>query len=84
MKRVLPRLSITSLMFAFGLLVGAGATGSAWAYQGHMENALKALNRAATQLQAAEDDKAGHRIQAINLVKQAIDQTNLGIAAGAK
>ncbi|MBB3603787.1 hypothetical protein FHT40_003448 [Mycolicibacterium sp. BK556] len=34
------------------------------------------------ELQAAEDNKGGHRETAINLTQQAIDQTNLGIQVG--
>jgi hypothetical protein len=84
MTRVISRLGLTPLMFAFSILVGAAATGSAWAYQGHMYAALNALNRAEAQLQIAVPDKAGHREAAINLVNQAINQTNLSIAAGAR
>jgi hypothetical protein len=84
MKRTFPRFNITPLMFVFGLLVGAGATGSAWAYQTHMHSALNALTKAQQQLQAAIPDKDGHREQAMNLVGQAISQTQQGIAAGAK
>lgn len=53
------------------------------AAQPHMENALRALNNAAAQLQMAADDKAGHRAKAIQLVSQAIDQVQQGIKAGA-
>ena len=47
-------------------LIAAGAAGPAVAtlaegQQPHMQAALKALNNAAAQLQAAADDKAGHR-----------------------
>jgi hypothetical protein len=51
--------------------------------QPHMQNALKALQNAANQLQEAKDDKAGHREKAIGLVSQAINQVQQGIAAGA-
>jgi hypothetical protein len=49
-----------------------------------MQAALRALNNAATQLQAAADDKAGHREKAIQLVSQAINQVQQGIQAGVK
>jgi hypothetical protein len=84
MKRISLKTLTGSWLFAFGLLIGAASTGAAWAYQGHMHMALNALNRAQTQLQAAIPDKAGHREQALNLVTQAISETNQGIAAGAK
>jgi hypothetical protein len=44
--------------------------------------ALTALTKAQSALQAAEADKAGHRDKAIGLTKEAIDEVNLGIAAG--
>jgi hypothetical protein len=62
-----------------GLVAATVAEG---APQPHMEAALKALNNAASQLQAAADDKAGHRAKAIQLVSQAINQVQQGIAAG--
>ena len=52
--------------------------------QPHMQAALKALQNAASQLQQAVDDKAGHREKAIQLVSQAINQVQQGIAAGNK
>jgi len=63
-----------------GLVVASMAEAAG---QPHMEAALKALNNAATQLQAAADDKAGHRANAIKLVSQAINQVQQGIQAGA-
>ncbi len=70
-------------------LVAAGAAGLAVAtlaegQQPHMQKALTALNNARTALQNAIPDKAGHRVKAIELVNQAIQQTQEGIAAGAK
>jgi len=69
-------------------LFAAGAAGLAVAtlaegQQPHMQAALKALQNTASQLQAAADDKAGHREKAIGLVSQAINQVQQGIAAGA-
>jgi hypothetical protein len=61
--------------------IGVGA-GFAAADQPHMQNALNDLNAAENQLQIATPDKAGHRVNAINLVQQAINETNLGIQAG--
>jgi hypothetical protein len=46
------------------------------------KRALDAMNVAQNQLQIAAPDKGGHRVNAINLVQQAIDETNLGIQAG--
>ena len=56
----------------------AGA-GTAYADQVHMYNALSELQDAIGHLQAAQDDKGGHRVNAINLAQQAIDQVNQGI-----
>jgi methylthioribose-1-phosphate isomerase len=71
------------------VIIGAGAAatiaftaGYALAVQVHMQNALHALENARAQLQAALPDKAGHRVNAINLVNQAINETEAGIAAG--
>lgn len=66
------RRTLSPLMFVFALLLGAAVTGSAWAYQTHVHNALNALYSAKHQLNMAMADKAGHRVKAINLVNQAI------------
>jgi hypothetical protein len=63
---------------------GIAAASLAEGAQPHMQAALTALNNAASQLQSAVDDKAGHREKAIGLVSQAINQVQQGIAAGAK
>jgi hypothetical protein len=62
-------------------LIGAG---TAYAVQEHMINARDNLNNALNELQMAAPDKGGHRVTAINLVNQAIDQVNLGIQVGAQ
>ena len=54
------------------------------AAQPHMQNALKSLNTAKTELQSATPDKGGHRVKAIGLVNSAIDEVQKGIKAGAK
>ncbi len=67
-------------------LVGIGAIaggGTALAVQGHMLAARGDLQSAATELNAALPDKAGHRIKALDLVNRAINQVNMGITAGA-
>ncbi|HEV3092034.1 MAG TPA: hypothetical protein VGX91_11410 [Candidatus Cybelea sp.] len=76
------RLGALALGFAL-LFAGAGA-GTALAYQGHMANARMYLNDALTNLNQAQNDKAGHRLQAISLVKNALQQVELGIKAGAQ
>jgi hypothetical protein len=71
-------------MFVFGLFLGFAVMGTAWAYQTHMHNALNALYTAKNQLNMAMADKGGHRVNAINLVNQAIGEVQAGIAAGAR
>jgi hypothetical protein len=72
-------------------LLGAGAvtatavtslTTQAEAAQVHMDIALETLNTALKQLQDAIPDKGGHRVKAIALVREAINQVELGIRAG--
>ncbi|CAM5735252.1 hypothetical protein MAUB1S_04407 [Mycolicibacterium aubagnense] len=62
-------------------LLGAGVAEAA---QIHMLNARDALQHAREELQEAVPDKDGHRVDAIHLVDQAIEQVNLGIGAGAQ
>ena len=63
---------------AIGLL-GASMK-SADAYQGNMEHALSALNEALGSLRDSTANKGGHRARAMDLVRQAIDETQAGIA----
>lgn len=81
--RLSSKLRLPALLFVFGLIFGTVTAGAALAYQSHMVNARNDLQSALAQLQAAEPDKGGHRVNAINLVKQAIGETNLGIQAAA-
>ncbi|HKU80594.1 MAG TPA: hypothetical protein VJP76_00390 [Candidatus Tumulicola sp.] len=82
------RLSIsrsTVLAFVFALILGVVVGGVAVAAtQVHMRNARTDLQAALGQLNAASSDKAGHRVNAMHLVDQAINEVNLGIAAGAQ
>jgi hypothetical protein len=61
-------------------LAGAAIGGAAVAEQTHMLNALSDLRAARSELAAAKENKGGHRDAAINLVDQAIDEVNAGIA----
>ena len=77
-------LSMRSVVLGAGLVTAiAFAAGYAVAAQPHMQNALKALENAKSQLELALPDKAGHRVNAINLIDQAIGEVEAGIAAGA-
>jgi hypothetical protein len=71
-----------SSVFLGGALVGMVLTGSAFAVQGNMWSALKSLESAKSSLISATANKEGHRLKAINLVNQAINETKLGLAAG--
>jgi hypothetical protein len=82
MKRSNLRTAIFFLLFAV-VFAGIGA-GTALAVQTHMINARGNLQNALVQLKAATPDKGGHRVNAINDVNAAINQVNLGIAAGAQ
>ena len=62
---------------AIGLL-GASAN-SARAYQGNMERALASLYQALGELRQATSNKGGHRVKAMELVSQAVAETQAGI-----
>lgn len=75
-------------LFAFLVLVtlAAGfvagcASGSG---QPHMTAALDHLRAAKSQLESAVSDKGGHRVQAIELVDQAIAEVQAGIDYAAR
>jgi hypothetical protein len=50
--------------------------------QGHMVHALQYLNAANDDLSQASHDKGGHRVNAMQLINQAINEVNAGIAVG--
>lgn len=70
------------VLFLAGLIAGGALTSIATAAQPHMGAALRALNTARGQLNAAEHDKGGHREKALGLIDQAIAEVQAGIAAG--
>jgi hypothetical protein len=47
--------------------------------QPHMKTALGHLKKARVQLEKATADKGGHRVKALDLVDQAIEETKAGI-----
>lgn len=68
-------------LFVCGVLVGQLKINSAQAEpQPMMRKALKNLEEAKANLQNANDDKGGHRVKAKQLVDEAIDQVQKGIA----
>ena len=58
------------------------AGGCVMAAQPRMVNALNYLQNARAELQAAERDKGGHRVNALRLINEAIGEVQAGIAAG--
>lgn len=84
LNRVFSRRAAARNILTAGTSGLLGASLAEAAPQPHMQAALKALQNASAQLQAAVDDKAGHREKAISLVSQAINQVQQGIAAGNK
>jgi len=78
-----PRLRLAAIVTG-SMLAGGLMTGTAMAVQGHMFNALHALNSAENQLNLALPDKGGYRVQALGLVQQAIAAVHAGIQAGAE
>ena len=55
---------------------------NARADQGHMHDALYALQEARTALNHAHGSKGGHREEALKLVYRAINEVKAGIAVG--
>ena len=78
MKTIISR-QILSVAFAAVALIQ-----TARADQGHMERALNALYQARYELSQASHDKGGHRVNAIQIINQAIQQIKRGIAVGAR
>jgi hypothetical protein len=72
------RLAVAGVITAAGFsILGAGA---AYAIQPHMVSARDHLNQSLSDLQIADpSDSGGHREQAIEMVRLAIDQVNAGI-----
>lgn len=72
------RFVVSGLALALALVFTAGVVTGA---QPHMVNALSALQTAKSELQAAQANKGGHRLKAIDLVNQAIGEVQAGMAA---
>jgi hypothetical protein len=82
----MPETKITRRHLAVAAATGAAAIGllgasarSADAYQGNMEHALSSLFQALASLREATSNKGGHRVRAMDLIRQAIDETQAGI-----
>ena len=75
MRRSLIRGLFLVLILSVGFIAGQLS-----AAQPQMQSALTNLRQARTNLNRATADKGGHRERAIDLVNQAIDQVEKGIA----
>ena len=60
-------------------LVSGFVAGRASAVQNHMISARNHLRLAKEQLEAAEEDKGGHRVAALKLINDAIAEVDAGI-----
>lgn len=69
---------VTSFALAGALLTSVVAPAIA-DRQPHMRTALATMKKAKQQLAAATPDKGGHRVKAIALLDQAIDEVDAGI-----
>lgn len=85
MRRTLARGGIALTLAMTGTLAGctyySGGPGPGGPGPGqpYMQNALSALQEARQQLEQAAPDKGGHRVQAVQLVDQAITQVQMGM-----
>ncbi|MBL8636165.1 MAG: hypothetical protein JNM40_23270 [Myxococcales bacterium] len=69
------------LTLALTMVVGRDMVSRAGAEpQPHMRSALSSLESALGQLQKATPDKGGHRVKALELTKDAIEEVRKGIA----
>jgi hypothetical protein len=66
-------------MFDSKLTRRSFAAKSADAYQGNMERALTSLQQALESLRESTTNKGGHRARAMDLVRQAIAETQAGV-----
>ena len=73
------KLRSIGLTLVFALFFAGVGAGVALAVQTHMENARSSLQTALSELNLATADKGGHRVNAINYVKDALHEVNLGI-----
>ena len=69
------RLTVLSFLAATALSLPAFAEP-----QPHMKAALKDLEQAKAQLEKATPDKGGHRVKALELTNQAIEEVKKGLA----
>jgi len=74
------KLSTVALASALAVVIGTSNVRTAEAEpQPHMQAALASLQLAKSQLEKASPDKGGHRVKAIALTQDAIEETKKGI-----
>ena len=73
------RTRIVAALLLCVVLLGGFLLGRASADQPHMQAALEHLRAAKGELDRAEADKGGHRVRALKLVNEAIEQVEKGI-----
>ena len=78
------KVSTIALTLALGATVSLGAVRSADAEQPQMQDALASLRSAKVHLEKAAHDHGGHRTKAIEATKNAMIETELGIAWAAE
>ncbi len=80
------KFNIAHLLLAFtvGIMVSSGVLAGHLqaANQPHMVNAIENLRAARHQLEIAREDKGGHRVRAMGIIDNAIDEVKAGMAAG--
>ncbi len=75
------KITTLGLTLVLTMVVGRDMVSRAGAEpQPHMRSALGSLEAALGQLQKATPDKGGHRVKAIDLTKDAIEEVKKGIA----
>jgi predicted negative regulator of RcsB-dependent stress response len=75
------RLAIASLA-TLAVVTASTTPLPAQANQPNMQAALTSLRQAKQSLEKAAHDKGGHRLKAIQLIDEAIDEVEAGIKAG--
>ncbi|MFG1294903.1 hypothetical protein [Xanthobacter variabilis] len=73
------RRRLAALAAGAAVLGAVGVATRAEAYQGNMERALSSLYDALAALREASSNKGGHRMKAMALIQQAIEQTQAGV-----
>jgi hypothetical protein len=74
------RLAMTGTTGLAAVALLGATVRSASAMQGNMERALGSLHEALQSLQESTPNKGGHRERAMDMVRQAIAETQAGIA----